>query len=95
MLYHRAHFEVLFKRLNILNIYDLCRLQILIFVYNPAITFSHPNTQFTLLALSKSIPTQHVALYVCNLYIINAKKPVVLMHLSQKLQGIGIHYLSK
>ena len=30
---YRAHSEVLFKRLNIFNIYDLCRLQILIFVY--------------------------------------------------------------
>jgi len=62
------------KKLNVLNIYDLCRLQIPIFVY-PVIIFSHPNTHIILLTLRKSIVTHCVALNEHpNFYIVSAQK---------------------
>ena len=69
---YRAHSEVLFKRLNIFNIYDLCRLQILIFVYKSCNNII-PSKYFNYFACTKQIysystrSTEHG-----NLYIINA-----------------------
>jgi len=95
---YRAHSEVLFKRLNIFNIYDLCRLQILICVYKSCNNIL-PSKYSNYFACTKEIHSYSTCSTVhANLHIINAKnhfKPVVLMHLSQKLQGIGIHYLYK
>ena len=54
--------------------------------------YSYRNTLIILPTLMKSILILPVALIMV-IYIITAQKPVVLMHLSQRVQDIRIHYI--
>ena len=70
----RAHAKPLFYKLNILNIYELCRLQILLFVFK-SINYHLPSHYFNYFTLTKEMYHHSTrSSKECKLYVINAHR---------------------
>jgi hypothetical protein len=70
---YRDHSQPLFHKLNILNIYDLCLAQILIYVYK-SVNYLLPNQCIKYFTRTKDIHPYSTRGHEHNLYLTNAKK---------------------